>query len=128
MERVLQAELQAEQAGAAAAERPRPVSSRYPISWATVTMCSRVTALTPVAPRIAMETSAVDTPARAATSARVGRFPPGGGGIDGLPFQAVPGPALGRPGPGSGRTRGPASRRAWRWPVTPAALPQSKTF
>ena len=50
-------------------------------------MCSRVTALTPVAPRIAMETSAVDTPARAATSARVGRFPPGGGGIDGLPFR-----------------------------------------
>jgi hypothetical protein len=32
-----------------------------------------------LAPRIAIETSAVDTPARAATSARVGRFPPGSG-------------------------------------------------
>jgi hypothetical protein len=37
-------------------------------------ICSLVAALTPLAPRIAMETRATDTPARAATSARVGRF------------------------------------------------------
>jgi hypothetical protein len=62
-------------------------------------MCSRVAALTPVAPRIAMETSAVDTPARAATSVRVGRFPPGSGGIDGLPFRLCPGPVQAGRGP-----------------------------
>ena len=60
-------------------------SGRYPISAAVLKMCSLVVALTPLAPRIAIETSATDTPARAATSARVGRFPPGTG-IIGLPI------------------------------------------
>ncbi|UXX97976.1 hypothetical protein N7U49_43675 [Streptomyces sp. AD2-2] len=40
-------------------------------------------ALAPYAPRITMETSATETPARAATWASVGRFPSGTAGVVG---------------------------------------------
>ena len=76
MEGVLHAEHHAEQPAAAAAQQPGPgVRAVAQLVGGAAGPAAGSPALAPGTSRITIDTSAVDTPARAATSARVGRRP-----------------------------------------------------